>query len=105
MSNPEFVEAVITKALSLAFKNAGAHMVFGMVQLHITRASGAIRECDRALEPNRNLAGAHAQIGNGKIYPLQVLHQALGDDRRYEFICVVDALAPIVNARRMGSYY
>jgi proline dehydrogenase len=27
--------------------------------------------------------------------PLQVLHQALGDDRRYEFICLVDALAPI----------
>lgn len=35
--------------------------------------------------------------------PFQVLHQALGDDRRYEFICVVDALAPIANARRMGS--
>src|SRR3984885_7867213 len=29
--------------------------------------------------------------------------RALGDDRRYEFICLVDALAPIVNARRMGS--
>src|SRR5277367_3281182 len=31
------------------------------------------------------------------------LDKALGDDRRYEFIYVVDARAPIDNARRMGS--
>jgi hypothetical protein len=30
-------------------------------------------------------------------------HRSTGGDRRYEFICLVDALAPIVNARRMGS--
>ena len=35
--------------------------------------------------------------------PLQVLHKALGDDRRHEFVGVVDTLAPIDNARRMGS--
>ena len=42
-------------------------------------------------------------LHDDKARPFQVLHQALGDDRRYESICVVDALAPVVNARRKGS--
>jgi TolB-like protein len=60
-------EAAVTKALSMAPQNPVAHMVLGIVQLHTSRASQGIRACERALELNRNLAGAHAQIGNGKL--------------------------------------
>jgi TolB-like protein len=61
-------ETAVNRALSLAPDHAIARMVLGMVQLHSNRASQGIRECEQALELNRNLAGAHAQIGNGKIY-------------------------------------
>jgi len=60
-------EAAVSKALSLAPENPVVHMVLGMVQLHANRASQGIRECERALELNPNLAGAHAHIGDGKI--------------------------------------
>ena len=53
--------------------------------------------------PERCNSANRRALHDDKTPPLQVLHQALGDDRRYEFICLVDALAPIVNARRMGS--
>jgi hypothetical protein len=53
--------------------------------------------------PQRCTSANRRALHDDKARPLQVLHQALGDSRRYEFICVVDALAPIVNARRMGS--
>ena len=53
--------------------------------------------------PQRCTSANRRALLDDKARPFQVLHQALGDDRRYEFICVVDALAPIVNARRMGS--
>jgi tetratricopeptide (TPR) repeat protein len=38
-----------------------------MVQIHTNRAVQGIRECERALELNRNLAMAHAQIGVAKL--------------------------------------
>jgi hypothetical protein len=42
-------------------------------------------------------------LHDDKSRSLHALHQALGEDRRYEFICTVDARAPVVCARRMGS--
>ena len=60
-------EAVATKAVSLAPENAVAHLCLGLVQIHTNRASQGVRECERALELNRNLANAHAQIGAAKL--------------------------------------
>ena len=60
-------EAALTKALSLAPENAVAHLCLGIVQIHTNRASQGIRECERALELDRNLANAHGQIGVAKI--------------------------------------
>ena len=60
-------EAAATKAMSLAPENAFAHLCLGVVQNWTNRASHGIRECARALELNRNLAGAHAQMGSAKL--------------------------------------
>jgi TolB-like protein/class 3 adenylate cyclase/Flp pilus assembly protein TadD len=60
-------EAIATKAVSVAPENAVAHLCLGLVQIHTNRASQGVRECERALELNRNLANAHAQIGAGKL--------------------------------------
>jgi tetratricopeptide (TPR) repeat protein len=38
-----------------------------MVQIHTNRASQGLRQCERALELDRNLAGAHAQLGSAKV--------------------------------------
>ena len=35
--------------------------------MHTNRASQGVRSCERALDLDRNLAAAHAQIGNGKL--------------------------------------
>jgi TolB-like protein/class 3 adenylate cyclase len=61
-------EAALTKALSLAPQSAVAHLCRGVVQMHTNRASQALRECERALELNRNLADAHGQIGACKFH-------------------------------------
>jgi tetratricopeptide (TPR) repeat protein len=61
-------EAALAKALSVAPEDAVAHLCQGMLEIHTNRASQGIRECQRALELNRSLAFAHAEIGNGKIY-------------------------------------
>ena len=61
-------EAAINKALSLAPDNAIAHLLLAAVQMHTNRASEGVRQCERALQLDRNLAGAHAQIGNGKLH-------------------------------------
>jgi tetratricopeptide (TPR) repeat protein len=53
--------------LSLAPENAIAHLLLGVVQMHTSRASEGVRTCERALQLDRNLAAAHAQIGNGKL--------------------------------------
>ena len=60
-------EAAAMKALSLAPENAAAHLCLGSVQICTNRAAQGVRQCERALELDRNLAHAHAQIGNGKI--------------------------------------
>jgi tetratricopeptide (TPR) repeat protein len=60
-------EVALTKALSLSPDNAVAHLCQGIVQIHTNRASQGIREFERALELDRNLANAHAQIGAAKI--------------------------------------
>ena len=36
--------------------------------MHTSRASQGVRTCERALDLDRNLAAAHAQIGNGKLH-------------------------------------
>jgi len=61
-------EAALTKALSLAPQSAVAHLCLGVVQMNTNRASQGIRECQRALELNRNLASGHAQLGAGKLH-------------------------------------
>ena len=60
-------EAAATKAVSLAPESAIAHMCLGLVQVRTNRASQGVRECERALELNRNLADAHGVIGAGKL--------------------------------------
>jgi TolB-like protein/class 3 adenylate cyclase/Tfp pilus assembly protein PilF len=61
-------EGALTAALSLAPENALAHLLLGVVQMHTSRASEGVRTCERALQLDRNLAAAHAQIGNGKLH-------------------------------------
>jgi tetratricopeptide (TPR) repeat protein len=61
-------EEALTKALSLAPEYAPAHLLFGILQIHTNRASLGVRQCERALELDRNLAHAHAQIGTGKLF-------------------------------------
>ncbi len=60
-------EAALTKVLSLAPDNAVAHECLGIVQIHTNRASQGIREFERALELDRNMANAHGQIGVAKV--------------------------------------
>jgi len=60
-------EAAALKALTLAPENAAALMTLGGVQIATNRAAEGVRLCERALELDRNLAGAHGLIGNGKI--------------------------------------
>ena len=61
-------EGALTAALSLAPENAFAHLLLGVVQMHTNRASEGVRTCERALQFDRNLAAAHAQIGNAKLH-------------------------------------
>ena len=60
-------EAALTKALSLAPENSVAHMCQGIIQIHTNRVLQGVREFERALELDRNLANAHGQIGAAKI--------------------------------------
>ncbi len=48
------------------------NLLLGVVQMNTDRASQGVRSCERALELDRNLAGAHAQIGHGKLLLGQV---------------------------------
>ncbi len=61
-------EATLTKALSLAPEHAAAHLRLGLVQIGTNRAAQGISECERALALNRNLAGAHSNIGVAKCF-------------------------------------
>jgi TolB-like protein/Flp pilus assembly protein TadD len=60
-------EAAAVKALSLVPENAFAHHALGAVLTFTDRAAQGVRQCERALVLDRNMAGAHATIGNGKL--------------------------------------
>ena len=60
-------EDALTTALSIAPENALAHLLLGVVQMHTNRASQGVGSCERALDLDRNMAVAHAQIGDGKL--------------------------------------
>jgi hypothetical protein len=62
-------EATLTKALSLAPNHALTHVYLGLVQIFTKRVAQGIAQCERALALDRNLAGAHALIGDGCISP------------------------------------
>ena len=61
-------EAAATKALSLAPDHALAHLSLGMVLGFTNRAAQGIAEYERALALDRNMAGAHALIGQNKLF-------------------------------------
>jgi TolB-like protein len=61
-------EAKLIKALSLVPDHPRGNMRLGLVYLWTKRAAEGIAKCERALELDRNLADAHANIGFGKIF-------------------------------------
>jgi TolB-like protein/class 3 adenylate cyclase len=60
-------EATLIKVLSMSTQHARAHMFLGSVQISTKRAAQGIRECERALALDRNLADAHGIIGWAKV--------------------------------------
>jgi tetratricopeptide (TPR) repeat protein len=61
-------EAKLTKALSSVPDHARGHMWLGIIEMWTKRAAQGVAECGHALELDRNLASAHAFIGQGKIF-------------------------------------
>jgi TolB-like protein len=61
-------EATLIKVLSMAPHHAVAHLTLAALQLFTKRATLAIRECEQALELDRNLADAHAWLGFVKVF-------------------------------------
>ena len=61
-------EAKLIRALSLVPGHPHGHMWLGLVDLWTKRATEGIAKCERALELDRNLAEAHANIGFAKIF-------------------------------------
>jgi tetratricopeptide (TPR) repeat protein len=61
-------EAKLTKALSTVPDHARGHVTLGFVYILTKRAVQGIAECEHALALDRNLAYAHAFIGEGKIH-------------------------------------
>ncbi|HSV01409.1 MAG TPA: adenylate/guanylate cyclase domain-containing protein [Roseiarcus sp.] len=61
-------EVAAARALSLAPDHAFAHLCMGMVLGFTNRAARGIAEYERALALDRNLAGAHALIGQNKLF-------------------------------------
>ena len=64
----EAAESTLTKALSQAPNHAFAHLCMGGLKINTNRAAQGIAECERALVLDRNLAGAHANIGWAKVF-------------------------------------
>ena len=62
------VEATLIKVLSVAPRHAFAHLILAGLQLFTNRATLAVRECEQALELDRNLAYAHAFLGFAKVF-------------------------------------
>jgi TolB-like protein/class 3 adenylate cyclase len=61
-------EAVAAKALSLAPEDALSHLSMGIILSFTNRAVQGIAEFERALALNPNLPGAHALIGQSKLF-------------------------------------
>jgi hypothetical protein len=61
-------EAKLTKAVSSVPDHALGHTWFGFVDILTKRAPQGIAGCEHAVELDRNLAHAHAAIGQGKIF-------------------------------------
>jgi TolB-like protein/class 3 adenylate cyclase len=61
-------EAKLTKALSAVPDHGRGHMRLGIVDMWTKRAAEGVAECEHAVELDRNLASAHAFIGQGKIF-------------------------------------
>jgi TolB-like protein/class 3 adenylate cyclase/Tfp pilus assembly protein PilF len=61
-------EEAAEEALSLAPDHALAHVSLGMVLGFTNRAAQGIAEYERALALDRNMAGAHALIGQNKLF-------------------------------------
>ena len=61
-------EAKLTKALSAVPDHARGHMRLGIIDIWTKRAAEGVAECEHAVELDRNLASAHAFIGQGKIF-------------------------------------
>src|SRR5271163_4618512 len=61
-------EVAAVEALSLAPDHALAHLSLGMVLGFTNRAAQGIAEYERALALDRNMAGAHALIGQNKLF-------------------------------------
>jgi TolB-like protein/class 3 adenylate cyclase len=60
-------EATLTKVLSMSPQHARAHMFLGAVQISTKRAAQGIRECERALALDRNLADANGLMGSAML--------------------------------------
>jgi TolB-like protein/class 3 adenylate cyclase len=60
-------EATLIKVLSMSPQHARAHMFLAAVQIATKRAAQGIREGERALALDRNLADAHGLIGWAKV--------------------------------------
>jgi TolB-like protein len=61
-------ERKLIKALSSVPDHPRGHMWLGLVDIWTKRAAEGIAKCEHALELDRNLADAHANIGFGKIF-------------------------------------
>jgi TolB-like protein/class 3 adenylate cyclase len=61
-------EAKLIKALSSVPDHARGHMLLGMTEMWTNRAAQGVAKCEHALQLDRNLASAHAFIGQGKIF-------------------------------------
>jgi TolB-like protein/Flp pilus assembly protein TadD len=61
-------EAKLIKALSSVPDHPRGHMWLGLVNIWTKRAAEGIAKCERALELDRNLAEAHANVGFGRIF-------------------------------------
>jgi TolB-like protein len=61
-------EVKLMNALSSVPDHPRGHMWLGLVYLWTKRGAEGIAKCERALELDRNLAEAHANIGFGKIF-------------------------------------
>jgi TolB-like protein/class 3 adenylate cyclase len=59
-------EALAVQALSIAPEKASGHLCLGVVYIYTNRAAQGISEFERALAIDRNLAAAHAFIGQAQ---------------------------------------